>query len=85
MPGVLPDDSGDDNDDNQRHTITTAGHPSFTVVGHRSWATVGYGSEARQIVSIAVGGLQRVLAIYAPLAEIAWRRAAVFTPPIDCN
>jgi hypothetical protein len=41
------DDSRDDNDDNQRHTVPATGHRRPTVTEHRACAAVGYGSEGR--------------------------------------
>jgi hypothetical protein len=42
---ALPDDNGDDNDDNRRHTIPTVGHRSPTLMGRRACTAVDYGSE----------------------------------------
>jgi hypothetical protein len=55
-PGALADDSGDDNDDNQRRTIPAIEHRLSTVAGHRAWVTVGYGSEGRSLKRSGYGG-----------------------------
>jgi hypothetical protein len=57
------DDNGDDNDDNQRHTITAARHRLPTVVEHRAWATHGYGSEGWGFESLRLRPAQRPVPI----------------------